>query len=85
MEIYNDLGFLLVGMFIGMVVFSLVSVFMFRNSTQSFVEKDTGDVWHQKDIARDSNLRTLFILQSSRDCQTIALTKEERNNKFNVK
>lgn len=85
MEIYNDLGFLLIGMFIGMVVFSLVSVFMFRKSTQSFVEKDTGDVWHQKDIARDSNLRTLFILQSSRDCQTIALTKEERNNRFNVK
>lgn len=85
MEIYNDLGFLLVGMFIGMVVFSLVSLFMFRKSTQSFVEKETGDVWHQKDIARDTSLRTLFILQSSRDCETIALTKQERNNRFKVK
>lgn len=85
MEIYNNLGFLLVGMFIGMVVFSLISIFMFNRETQSFTEKETGDCWRQKDIARDINGTTLYILQSTRDCTTLALTREERNNRFKTK
>lgn len=85
MELYNDLGFLLVGMFIGMVVFSLVSMLMFKKTTQSFTEKETGDCWTQRDIARDGHGGTLYILQSTRDCTTLALTRYERDAMFHVK
>lgn len=82
MEIYNDLGFLLVGMFIGMVVFSLVSLFMFRKSTQSFTENETGVCWHQKEIARTPHGVTMYVLQSSKDCETLVLTRYERDARF---
>lgn len=84
MELYNDLGFLLVGMFIGMVVFSLVSMFMFRKNTQSFTENGTGVCWHQKEIARSTHGVTMYILQSSKDCETIALTRYERDARFHA-
>lgn len=82
---YNTIGFLLLGAFLGMVLFSLMSIFMFRSTTKGYVEKETGDYWHLKDIARDTSNRVLYILQSSRDCTTLAVTKEELSQRWSSK
>lgn len=82
---YNTIGFLLVGAFLGMVVFSLMSIFMFHSSTTGYAEKETGDYWHLKDIARDTSNRTLYVLQSSRDCTTLAVTREELSQRWTKK
>ena len=82
---YNTIGFLLVGAFLGMVLFSLMSIFMFHSSTVGYAEKETGDYWHLKDIARDTSNRTLYVLQSSRDCTTLAVTREELSRRWTKK
>lgn len=76
-------GFILVGIFIGACLFTLVSIWTYSKSCPSYTEKETDVGWHLKAVAVDAYTgKKLYIMQSTKTAEVLAMDTQGFNNRF---
>ena len=81
-----EVGFILVGMLIGACLVTLMSLWIYHQSCTNYTERETGIVWHLKTIARDAfSNKSVYIMQSSKTAEILAMNKQDFNNRFRQK
>lgn len=84
---YNTIGFIMLGMFIGASIFALLSVYMYRHNTiAEYIENDTGIVWYLKDIAKSSiDNSNVYLMESTKDGHIEGMPKIMLSKRFTLK
>lgn len=76
-------GFILVGMLIGVCLVSLMSIWIYHQSCPNYTERETGVVWHLKTIAKDAfSGKSVYIMQSTKTAEVLAMNMKDFNSRF---
>ena len=76
-------GFILVGMLIGACLVTLLSLWLYHQSCPNYTERETGDVWHLKTIAKDAfSGKAVYIMQSTKTAEVLAMNMQDFKNRF---
>ena len=79
----TEVGFILVGITIGVCLVVLMSLWLYHQSCPSYIERETGDVWHLKTIAKDAfSSKAVYIMQSTKTAEVLAMNMQDFNNRF---
>lgn len=84
---YNIIGFIIVGMFIGACLFTLASVYMYRHNTiAEYVENGTGISWYLKEIVTSTvDNSHVYLMQSTEDGHVEGMPKTTLSRGFTLK
>ena len=78
-----EVGFILVGMLIGVCLVTLMSLWIYHQSCPNYTERETGIVWHLKTIARDAfSNKSVYIMQSTKTAEVLAMNMQDFNSRF---
>lgn len=76
-------GFILVGMLIGVCLVTLMSIWIYHQSCPNYTERETGVVWHLKTIAKDAfSGKAVYIMQSTKTAEVLAMNMKDFNSRF---
>lgn len=79
----GEVGFILVGILIGACLVILMSIWLYHKSCPNYVERETGDVWHLKTIAKDAfSSKAVYIMQSTKTAEVLAMNMQDFNSRF---
>lgn len=76
-------GFILVGILIGVCLVTLMSIWIYHQSCPNYTERETGVVWHLKTIAKDAfSGKSVYIMQSTKTAEVLAMNMKDFNSRF---
>ncbi len=81
-SMYEIFGFLLIGIIFGMSLLAFIIKIANKELMVSYVHNITGNVWYQTNVGKSTDGTTYYVLLSSKDCETLVLTKNELDNSF---
>lgn len=83
---YNIIGFILVGIFIGLCISTIFSFYLYKKNCPEYTEKETGISWHLKTVASSIvDNSTVYVMESTKDAHIEAMGKPELNRRFKMK
>ena len=78
-----EVGFILVGILIGACLVILMLIWIYHQSCPNYVERETGDVWYLKTIAKDAfSGKAVYIMQSTKTAEVLAMNMQDFNSRF---
>lgn len=79
----TEVGFILVGLTIGVALVVLMSLWLYHQSCPSYIERETGDIWYLKTVAADVfSGKAVYIMQSTKTAEVLAMNMQDFNNRF---
>ena len=79
----TEVGFILVGITIGVCLVVLMSLWLYHQSCPSYTERETGVIWHLKTVAADAfSGKAVYIMQSTKTAEVLAMNMQDFNNRF---
>lgn len=79
----TEVGFILMGILIGVCLVVLVSLWLYHQSCPNYIERETGIIWHLKTVAVDAfSGKSVYIMQSTKTAEVLAMNKQDFDNRF---
>lgn len=83
---YNIIGFILVGILIGLCISTVFSIYLYRVSCPEYIEKETGIIWHLKTVASSCvDNAPIYVMESTKDAHVESMDVLAFKKKFKKK